>query len=769
MTAMAGKADPSVRRTLVSCSFLLLIFVLLFCAPPVQAQSFRARISALIDKSPVAILILDPEARLIIAANNAASRFYGWPNTRLINMPMTELNPMSVAQIEEEIGKIEAGTANDFLFPHRFADGSIHTVHVTSWPVRIANRDLLMSLVASPQSQPKIDDGVESYSSNLEDAIENKAQQLELTNNLLTLTMISAIAILAIIVLILARNMVRNRRLAKQLGQQHLLLRVVIDAIPDQIYFKRNDGTMAACNQAAADFVGMPSETIVGKRDREIFGDLNNTLLSQQIFSKVENQDKLINEANVVNPAGREYTLEMIKAPVTDTTGERLGSVSVWRDITERRTNEARIEMLAYYDPLTQLANRVKAIELLSAYLSAHRERGQFIALAVVDLDNFSGVNSIFGHDVADQLLITAANRLKDMVAGNGFVARLSSDAFLVVMTALGHDYDEAQTQAEQIVDALQSRISGKAILSGRHISTSACIGAVLISPEASDPGEFLKRADLAMHAAKNKGRGSVSWFTSDMVHSVVENFEVESLLERALNQDMFRLFLQPKVCQRGAARHFEVLLRIEHEERGIISPEEFIDIAESTGMILPIGTWILEEAARLLSQHQDLHVSVNVSVQQLLQENFVRDLACILQSYRFDPSHLTLEMTESLMIANFDLALAQLHDIRALNVRLSIDDFGTGYSALIYLKQLPLDELKIDKTFIAGIPHEANATSLVEFIIAMARHLNLIVVAEGVETEEQVKWLRSRGCDCLQGFLFGKPQRATDYLDELN
>ena len=585
------------------------------------------------------------------------------------------------------------------------------------------------------------------------------------SRRILTLALIGTVMVLIVIIFALIPLFLRSRTLMRDIRHQHLLLRVLIDAIPDQIYFKRPDGRLIACNKAAAEFVGMPAEILVGKTDQEIFGDSNDGLLKKQVFTDVQNEETLINQGDVINPAGKKYTLEMIKAPVIDEDGGRLGSISVWRDMSERQRTEAHIETLAHYDPLTKLANRTKAQNVLLGFLETHHDHNQFMALAVFDLDNFAAVNAFFGHDVGDILLRTIGTRLSEQIGSDSFAARLSSDEFLVLFSGLGSEQHEAQARAEEMLEALHQQLSLLTIINSNHIVPTTCVGAVLIGEGEVSAEEVLRKADLAMHNAKRRGRGQIDWFNETIGHEFLSRFDLENVLGNALANRGFRIFLQPKIYEAMPGRHFEVLLRLMHPERGIVSPGDFISVAESTGLIIPIGNFVLEEAARLLASTPDLHLAVNVSVQHLLEEGFIETLETLIARYGFEPDHLTLEMTESVMIVNFDLALSTLHRIRDLKVRLSIDDFGTGYSALVYLKQLPLDELKIDQTFVDGVPHEVSDTSLVELIIAMAHHLDLSVVAEGVENAEQAAWLRDHGCECLQGYHFSMPHPVEHYL----
>ncbi|MGV0820901.1 EAL domain-containing protein [Martelella sp. AMO21009] len=714
-------------------------------ASPLHASPRPFAFPPAIDESPMAMFVVDPATGAFLASNRAAQALYGWSREEFQTLSVSDLNQMQQSKVAADLGQAVQLQKNFFEFSQRLKDGELREISMFSWPITEQGETLLMSVVLESR------DAGRTYA--------------VIDFNRLNLAFIAVLCILGATVLLLVFIIFRRRRLVRELGRQHLLLRVMMDAIPDQIYFRRPDRQIVACNQAAAEFLGMPVEMIVGKSDRELFGESEDSLLRQQVFGAIHERENHIVQGEVTSPTGKKYTLEMFRAPVIDPSGKPFGTVSIWRDITDRRRNEERIEALAFYDPLTKLANRARAQEVLLDLLATHRQSKQHMALAIFDLDNFAAVNSIFGHNIGDALLRATGRRLSNTIEAGSFAARLSSDEFLVLLTELGDDRTTALQVAQERIDRLHEKLSQKAFVNSHHITPSTCVGAVLVGPDAESANDELRRADLAMHNAKAKGRGSISWFHDDMVDQLVSRFDLETALERALQTNGFSIYLQPIINRKASGRHFEALLRLDHPERGVISPGDFIDVAESTGLIVPIGAWVLEEACKLLSEYPDLHLSVNVSVQQFLQEDFVEQLRALLERYDFAPNHLTLEMTESLMIANFELTLSQLMAIRDLKIRLSIDDFGTGYSALLYLKQLPLDELKIDQSFISGVPHDSNDTSLVELIITTAHHLGLVIVAEGVETPEQEEWLRRHGCESLQGYLFSRPQPIKHYL----
>ena len=740
------------------------LFFILVSVAQLHAGQKAFEFPPAIDQSPTPMYAIDPQTGEFLASNDAAEALYGWTREEFQTLTVSDFNPQKQAQILQNLRQAALMEHNYFELRHRLKNGEVHEVRVFSWPISHDNETALISAVVEERllSRPGEDAG-------LTEGLQAEAPPgtLDTMNEHMSFLVVFGLLVMTILLLVFIS--LRRRRLVRELARQHLVLRVMMDAIPDQIYFRRPDGQIAACNHAAAEFLGTPPDMIVGKTDRELFGAAADSLLPEEASADPKRRETRVIQTEMTSPGGKNHTFEMLQKPVINARGEPLGTISIWRDITERRRSEERIETLAFFDPLTKLANRARAQDVILESLTAQKQSQQYIAFAIFDLDNFAAVNSIFGHNIGDALLRTTGRRLRNSIEGGSFAARLSSDEFLVLLTDLGTDRNEAWQKASARLGALHEKLSQKAFVNSHHITPSTCVGAVLVGPDAESANDELRRADLAMHNAKAKGRGSISWFHEEMVDELVSRFDLETAIERALQTNGFRIYLQPIITLNPDGRHFEVLLRLDHPERGIISPGDFIDVAETTGLIVPIGAWVLEEACKLLNAYPDLHLSVNVSVQQFLQEDFVEQLGNLLQRYSFSPEHLTLEMTESLMIANFELTLAQLMGIRALNVRLSIDDFGTGYSALIYLKQLPLDELKIDQSFVSGVPHDSNDTSLVELIITTAHHLGLMIVAEGVETQEQEEWLRRYGCESLQGYLFSRPKPVEYYLPASN
>ena len=434
------------------------------------------------------------------------------------------------------------------------------------------------------------------------------------------------------------------------------------------------------------------------------------------------------------------------------------------QDITIRKQSEEEIHRLAFYDSLTLLPNRRLLHERLIQSMSISARSGRFGALMFIDLDNFKILNDTQGHDVGDLLLKEVANRLTKNVREGDTVARLGGDEFVVVLEAINSIAHEAANQSEITAEKIRFELSRPYQLKGIEHISSPSIGVSLFRGHQSSLDEILKQADLAMYQAKSSGRNKVCFFDPAMQAEIEFRVELEKDLRGAIPLQQLELYYQMQVDDSGRIIGAEALIRWNHPQRGMVSPAQFIPLAEEIGMILPIGDWVIEQACIRLKRWEmdpamrNLRLSVNVSPRQLGQPYFVEQVKEAVEQSGIRASQLKLELTENFVLQDIDDAIEKMHELGRVGIRFSMDDFGTGYSSLSYLTRLPLEQLKIDQSFVRNIPGNKNSSVMVRSIINIANNFDLELIAEGVETDEQFAFLRQYGCSKFQGYLFGKP-----------
>jgi diguanylate cyclase (GGDEF)-like protein len=440
-----------------------------------------------------------------------------------------------------------------------------------------------------------------------------------------------------------------------------------------------------------------------------------------------------------------------------DASGLALRMTGTATNVTKRKQTEERAEFLATRDPLTELPNRVLLHDRLEqAVVSAARQHAGF-AFMFIDLDRFKTINDSLGHPVGDALLKAVATRLGGCVRATDTVARLGGDEFAVILENLGHDDGEG---ARQVAEKMIAAMAAPLMVNGQPLNTSCSIGIGLYPSDGRDSATLMKNADVAMYYAKERGRNNYQFFSGEMNARAQERLAVESFLRLALRRSELVLHYQPRMrVATGELAGVEALIRWQHPRRGLLEPARFIEVAEDSGLIVPIGEWVLESACEQIAAWQrsikpGLRLSVNLSVGQVVDgERLHSAVARAIERTGIDPGTLELELTESLLMQNIAEKAALLHRLGALGVTLAIDDFGTGYSSLSYLKSLPVDAIKIDSSFVREIHANPDDEAIVKAVVAMAHSLHLSVVAEGVETSRQYAALRDLGCDEFQGF----------------
>jgi diguanylate cyclase (GGDEF)-like protein len=432
---------------------------------------------------------------------------------------------------------------------------------------------------------------------------------------------------------------------------------------------------------------------------------------------------------------------------------------SVARDISERKYFEMRLEHAAQYDTLTGLPNRVLLHDRLGQVLAFAHRNGRRVAVMLLDLDRFKTINDTLGHDTGDRLLREAARRLTACIREEDTLARWGGDEFIIILPELS----ESQNAAVVAKKVLQAFVP-PFVLGDRELFVTTSIGIALYPDDDQSVEGLIKNADVAMYRAKEQGGSNYQFYTANMNAAAFERLALESSLRKALERGELLLHYQPQVeLETGQVIGAEALLRWRHPDLGLVPPAQFIPLAEETGLIVPIGEWVLREACRQNKMWQEalarpLRVAVNLSARQFRHQDVLELTARVLNETGLAPSCLELELTESYIMQNPESAIATLRDLKAMGVHLSIDDFGTGYSSLSYLKRFPIDAVKVDRSFVGDVTTDPDDAAIASAIIAMAHNLKLKAIAEGVETEEQLAFLKALKCDLLQGYYFSRP-----------
>lgn len=464
-----------------------------------------------------------------------------------------------------------------------------------------------------------------------------------------------------------------------------------------------------------------------------------------------------------------ERIVEQLAKVSFDADGRPVSMFGTTTDITERKRIEKQIEHLAYHDPLTGLPNRALFLDRLALALAASLRTRHFGAVMFVDLDQFKRINDVHGHSVGDRILKDVAQRLRGLLRQEDTVARFGGDEFVILLAQLGGDPESSAGLALAVAEKVRTALEQPLFVDDQAHVATASIGVTLFPKQGENVDDLIREADIAMYRAKDSGRNALMFFEYAMQVRIAERYALERDLRDAVRRGELELYLQSQVDVAGEVIGAEALLRWRHPTRGLVSPATFIPLAEESSLIVAVGEWVLRESckalARLNAAGGRQRIAVNVSPRQFRQADFLALVRGILAETGADPHCLTLEITENLLVEQTDDLVSRMLALSALGVRFAIDDFGTGYSSLAYLKGLPLNELKIDRSFVEDVPGDPNDVALVETILAMARHLNYEVVAEGVETPAQREFLVAAGCQYYQGYLFHRPVPAGDWL----
>ena len=652
------------------------------------------------DHAPDSILWIDEQGR-IVYVNDVACRERGFTEEELLSMSISDINPELPAGIwPDHWSRSRQKGVLTFQSRHRRKEGSIFPVEVSANFVRFEGKEIIVAYV-------------------------------------------------------------RNITERKQAEEKLLINQFVSDHAPDNIMWVDEQARIVYANEATCRNYGYTKEELLASSIFDIDPGSNPEKWPKH-WEQLQQKGTFIFETTHRRKDGAVFPIEISTKSIMFEGRELI--VAFMRNIADRKAAEEEIQRLAYFDPLTNLPNRRLLMDRLQHSMATSLRSGMKSALLFIDLDHFKTLNDTLGHDIGDLLLKQVAQRLVACVREGDTVARLGGDEFMLIMEGLSDQLVDAASQTEQIGQKILFNLGKPYQLAGKLYRSTPSIGATVFDEKQTSIEELMKQADIAMYQAKKSGRNTLRFFDPEMQVSVQRHAELDHELRIAIERCDFQLYYHVQVDSANRILGVEVLIRWIHPERGLISPAEFSPLAEETGLILPIGEWVLETACAQLKawQRDELTrgfvIAVNVSARQFRQAEFVAQVRAAIHRHAIDPRLLKLELTESLLLDDIEDTISTMNGLNDIGVLFSLDDFGTGYSSLQYLKRLPFSQIKIDQSFVRDIVTDTSDKAIVKTIIAIAHTLDLDVIAEGVETLEQLQILKGMGCTNFQGFLFSKP-----------
>ncbi len=559
--------------------------------------------------------------------------------------------------------------------------------------------------------------------------------------------------------------------MARRLGdERELRIAATAFEIRQGLLITDPDGYIQRVNQAFSAVTGYSADEVVGKQTSLLSSGRHDAAFYQAMWQQLTATGHWQGEIWNQRKNSEIYPEWLSINAVRNSKGQITHYVAAMEDITERKAAEERIRHLALFDALTGLANRSLLLDRVQHAMNTAAYGGRYAALLFLDIICFKNINDLHGHPTGDQLLRLVAKRLDGATGASDTVARLGADEFVVIIESLGGDHQEAAAQAEQRAKVLQTTLDQPYRIDALKLHIGVSMGVTLFNDDSSTVSDLIQQADLAMHQAEAAGKQGIRFFDPAMQEAVSSRLRLEEDIRRGLQAEEFIPYLQPQLDEGGRVIGAEVLARWQHPRRGLLAPGIFIEVAEQAGLVEQIDLQMLYQACHQLalwrqsSATASLRLAVNLSARLLYQADFVDKLLQILTRSGADPHSLKLELTETMLLDDMPVAIARMHQLRDHGIRFSIDDFGTGYSSLAYLQKLPLDQLKIDQSFVRELPEDGNSLAIIRAICALAGSLQLEVIAEGVETKEQYTRLLDIGCRHFQGYLFGRPMPVDEF-----
>ncbi|MEW5773027.1 MAG: EAL domain-containing protein [Thermodesulfobacteriota bacterium] len=702
------------------------------------------RFRALVEQAQDAIFVRGLDGRFVLV-NRRACESLGYSREDLLGLTVADVDPDFQPDPDQET--FWRNLPLTFESRHRRRDGSLFPVEVRVSAILYGGEKVILAAVRDITARKALENALRRAKDELEARVEERTRELAQAN----------------------AELISEVEERKRAQMELLLAAEVFEHSLEGIVITDHHGDILKVNPAFTSITGYTQDEVLGRNPRLLKSDRHDSTFYREMWRSLEVNGRWTGEIWNRRKSGESYPEWLTISAVRDADGDTTHYVGVFHDITEAKESEEQIRFQAHHDALTGLPNRLLLKDRLTVALSHAQRTGHKVAVLFMDLDNFKTINDSLGHIVGDWLLQSVAYRLLKLMREEDTVARLGGDEFVAMVEDV-EDVREVVNVAQRILAAFASPVSA-----GNHsLFVTTSLGITLYPDDGRDPDTLIRNADMAMYQAKEAGKNDYRLFTPQLHENVTRRLALEGRLRKAVENGDLIPFLQPKAeLAGGRVNGMEALARWPQEDGSLVSPAEFIPLAEDTGLILPLGEIILEKAcmaARRLAEagHGDLALAVNLSPRQFRQQDLVPRILDVLERTGLAPSRLELEITESTLMADIDKTVDKLRELAGHGIGLAVDDFGTGYSSLSYLKRFPLRSLKIDQSFVRDITRDENDANIVRTIIDLARNFGLEVVAEGVETPEQLAFLRGHRCHTAQGFLFSRPLPEAGFLEYL-